>query len=239
MKSRIPSTNAFEDARDAMHRQMLSAVSHDLKTPLATIIGSLEIYTRMDARLTPEKKTMLIQSALGEAYRLDNFVTNILDMAKLEGNMVKTRTEKIDVAVVIKDTITKLGPKAEQSNIKISHQPGMIANTDPTLLGRALGILIDNAIKHAGKRSNITIECMKDERDLTIAVRDDGDGIPPAKLDEIFLKHTRFAKSDQQNAGTGLGLAICKQIMALISGSVTVKNIPTGGAEFMLRLSSA
>lgn len=236
MKSRVPSSNAFEEARDTMHRQMLSAVSHDLKTPLATIIGSLEIYTRMDARLTAEKKAMLIKSALGEAYRLDNFVTNILDMAKLEGNMVKIKQEKTDIAIVIKDTITKLGPKAEKSAIKIVHASGILVSTDPMLLGRALGILIDNAIKHAGKQPAITIECAKVDKELIIAVRDDGEGIPPEKIEEIFLKHTRFAKSDQQNAGTGLGLAICRQIMKLISGSVMVRNIPSGGAEFTLHL---
>lgn len=237
MKFEQPPQATIDATREAMHRQMLSAVSHDLKTPLSTIIGSLEIYTRMESRLTPEKKRSLMQSALSEAYRLDNFVTNILDMAKLEGQMVRVKEEKTDVFTIIKDSITKLGPKADKAKISITTPARSIfIYTDPMLLGRAIGIVIDNAIKYAGKDAMVTIECSADNGIVSIIVRDNGQGIPADKIEDIFLKHTRFAKTDLQNAGTGLGLAICRLIMELLSGSVTAKNTASGGAEFTLRL---
>ena len=226
----------FEEARERIHRQMLSAVSHDLKTPLATMIGSLEIYTRMEAKLPPEKKIALIKSALGEAYRLDSFVTNILDMAKLESGMAKIHLEACDLTRLIQDGITRLGPKSEKAQITLSATgtPRPV-RTDPMLLGRVVGILLDNALKHGGKEPLITISYGVDSQAAFIHVSDNGPGVIPEKMEEIFSKYTRFSKNDQQNAGTGLGLAICRLIMQLLSGTVTVRNAGSGGAEFMLK----
>lgn len=89
--------------KEALYRQMLSAVSHDLKTPLATIIGSLEVYTLLEAKLSEEKRRSLINSALSEAYRLDKFITNILDMAKLESRAVQPREEPANLTPLIRN----------------------------------------------------------------------------------------------------------------------------------------
>jgi K+-sensing histidine kinase KdpD len=231
------SEKVLDQAREAMHQKMLSVVSHDLKTPLVTIIGTLEIYTRMEEKLSSEKKASLIQSALGEAYRLDSFITNILDMAKLEGGMVKAKSEKTDLLMIVKDSIIKLGPKANKVTVHYpSPHDSFYLYTDAMLLGRAVGILLDNAIKHSRKSPTITIAFHTTEAKSCIYIRDNGVGIPEDKMEEIFLKHTRIAKSDQQNAGTGLGLAICRHIMTLLSGDVTVKNQESGGAEFTLTI---
>ena len=229
----------FEKTREQIHRQMLSAVSHDLKTPLATMIGSLEIFTRMEDKLSPEKKAMLINSALGEAYRLDNFITNILDMAKLEGGMVAIKRERVDMKSLVNDCITRLGPRGKTANIKLQPRNDTgIVTTDPMMFGRALGLLLDNALKHAGKTPEIIVSFGRAEDELMVQVCDNGTGIPAGKETEIFSKYTRFSRNDQQNAGTGLGLAICQQIMQLLSGSVTVHNLESGGACFTLRCPS-
>lgn len=230
----------FEEQREHIHRQMLSAVSHDLKTPLATMIGTLEIYTRMEERLTPEKKAALISSALGEAYRLDNFITNILDMAKLEGGMVKLRQEPADLRALVRDCLTRLGPRGKSENITLRQtNEGTTITTDPVLLGRAIGLIVDNALKHAGKQANIEIAYGCEGSNAVIAVSDNGPGIPAGKEEEIFCKYTRFSKNDQQNAGTGLGLAITRQMMQLLGGNVRVSNLPEGGARFTLTCPAA
>src|SRR3984885_4716957 len=87
----------LDDERERLHRQMLSSVSHDLKTPLASIIGSLEIYERMRNTLSAEKKQMLVETALQEAYRLDTFVTNILDMARLEEGKLRLQYSRVQL----------------------------------------------------------------------------------------------------------------------------------------------
>jgi len=229
----------FDESRETFHRQMLSTVSHDLKTPLATIIGSLEVYTRMADKLPEDKKRMLIQSAMGEAYRLDQFITNILDMAKLENGMVKIRSERNDLGALLQDCVIRLGPRAQKGTIEIkpSKSP-MVVQTDVMLLSRAVNILLDNALKHGGSQPHITVEYGQQDGENFIAVMDNGPGIDKGKEEEIFSKYTRFSKGDQKNAGTGLGLAICRQIMVLLSGTVTVKNMPENGVCFCLRFPS-
>lgn len=233
----------FEKEREHIHRKMLSAVSHDLKTPLATVIGSLEIYMRMDEKLAPDKKQQLLKSALTEAYRLDSFISNILDMAKLENHMVHVKSERCDLTTLLQDCIKKLGPKAtDKGNIYLAApNETSIVKTDPMLVGRAAGLLLDNALKHAGVKPNVVVEYGRvvESPDAFIRVKDNGPGIPAGKEEEIFSKYTRFNRSDQQNAGTGLGLAICRQIMVALGGGVEVKNNTGGGALFTLTFPAA
>src|SRR6202042_3378204 len=108
-----------ETERKRLHRKILSSVSHDLKTPLASIIGSLEVYDRMNGRLTENQQKSLIEVALQEAYRLDNFITNILDMAKLENGAVKLRHDKILVNSLLEDCITRLGNRLKASEVSV------------------------------------------------------------------------------------------------------------------------
>ncbi len=224
----------FDETRETFHRQMLSTVSHDLKTPLATIIGSLEVYTRMADKLPEDKKRMLIQSAMGEAYRLDQFITNILDMAKLENGMVKIRNERCDLGALLQDCVTRIGPRAQKGSIEVKPVAQVVAQTDMMLLSRAVNILLDNALKHGGTQPHITMEYGTEGDTHFIIVADNGPGIDAGKEEAIFSKYTRFSKGDQKNAGTGLGLAICRQLMCLLSGMVSVKNMPDGGVAFRL-----
>lgn len=235
-----PSINEdFEEAKERFHRQMLSAVSHDLKTPLATMIGSLEIFIRMEEKLTADKKNTLIKSALGEAYRLDGFVTNILDMAKLEGGMAKIHPETFDLKRLIEDSITRLGPKTEKATIKLLEVGNTTTvHTDPMLLGRVVGILLDNSLKHSGKDPIVTISYGVKNKKGFIIVNDNGPGIATEKMKEIFTKYARYSKNDQQNAGTGLGLSISRLIMQLLSGTVEAANAPEGGVSFTLNFAS-
>ncbi len=232
----MESSEDFEKIREQLHRQMLSAVSHDLKTPLATIIGSLEIYVRMASQLSKEKSEILINSALGEAYRLDNFITNILDMAKLESSMINVRFELIDIAYLIKDCITRMGPKGIESDITLQFEDGEQIVADPMLLSRAIGMILDNAIKHGGKNKPIHVYYNTTDDGFCIRVRDHGPGLPSGKEQDIFSKYTRFSKMDQQNAGTGLGLAICRRLVELQGGKVEGCNDPEGGALFSIML---
>jgi K+-sensing histidine kinase KdpD len=235
-KKSNPAADGFDATREQIHRQMLSTVSHDLKTPLATMIGSLEIYNRMEAKLTPEKRKMLIDSALHEAYRLDSFITNILDMAKFEGGMVTIRSATTDLKQLLEDCLLRLGPQRERGEIILNPIGELKVNTDAMLLGRAINLLIDNGLKHAGPQAKISVEYGHIDGNMVIRVRDQGPGIPDHMHEHIFSKYTRMNKADQQNAGTGLGLAICRQIMTNLGGTVQVANHPDGGAVFTLTI---
>jgi two-component system sensor histidine kinase KdpD len=226
----------IDQDRDRLHRQIFSSISHDLKTPLASIIGSLEIYERMIDRLSPAQQKSLIGVALQEAYRLDNFVTNILDMAKLENGMVKLRHEIVVIDRLIDDCIMRLGNRLKGTDICIERpSESLIAKTDATLLGRVLCLVLDNAVKYGGKPGTIRIiSGFSENKQGYIHIADNGAGIPESQIERIFEKYTRFAHGDQQNAGTGLGLTICRQIMGLLDGSVSATNGEQHGAIFTL-----
>jgi two-component system sensor histidine kinase KdpD len=237
---KIPETGpkSADTIREDLHRQILSTVSHDLKTPLATIIGSLEIYRKMYDKLSPEKRGSLIQASLSEAYRLDNFITNILDMTRLEAGTVRASPEACDMQQIIKDTITRLGPKGLAATVEITVTPPPVALvTDPMLLGRALGLVIENSLRHGsgGKEPVIEITAAPEADMYAVHVRDHGAGIPDNRLEDIFAKYTRYNNSDYQNAGTGLGLAITRELMTTISGNISAQNHPSGGALFALK----
>ena len=232
------STDDFEKQREAIHRNMLSSVSHDLKTPLASVIGSLEIHERMKDKLPQDKKEALIATALQEAYRLDNFVTNILEMAKLEHNMVKVQKEDCHIDALIRDCLTKLGHRLKDVTVNISSNESQdIVRSDATLLSRAVLQVLDNAVKYGGKPTVIDIDYghhQQNKKMYVIRIRDNGKGIPPNLHETIFEKYTRFAKQDQQAAGTGLGLSITRHILKLLGGTVLASDSPAGGSVFTL-----
>lgn len=228
---------SIEAQREQMHRQMLSSVSHDLKTPLASVIGSLEIYLRMQHQLPAEKLQTLLETALHEAYRLDHFVTNILDMAKLENGMVQPRMESCHLRQMLQDCIERMRPNLHNADIQLqSSLTDLVVTTDGNLLGRAVNLLLDNALKHGGTPAKIILGFEQSGTSAIITIRDYGAGIPPDKLDEIFDKYTRLSRQDHQKAGTGLGLAISRTIAALLRGTVTAENMGDQGARFTLTI---
>lgn len=231
---------SHDEIREYLHRQMLSSVSHDLKTPLATIIGSLEVMTMLSDKLPEEKKKSLISSALTEAFRLDYFITNILDMAKFEAHAVKPRFETTRLSQMINDSMTRLGPLKTRGEIDIRPLTSQDElRTDPMLGSRAIGLVVHNAFKHGVPRggsegARVEVEYGVWPHEAFVRVRDHGDGVPVDKQAAIFDKYIRLTRSDQQNAGTGLGLTICQHIMHELTGRIDVTNHPDGGAMFTL-----
>jgi two-component system sensor histidine kinase KdpD len=236
-KAAATSKTAFDEQREQMHRQLFTAVSHDLKTPLSSMIGSLEIYQRLHGKLDAAKCEALIDTALQEAYRLDNFVSNILDMAKLESGIVTLRKTGFDLETLIRDCLTSLDNRLKGLQVTL-HRDAVAAvegTGDTTLICRALTLLIDNAVRYGGAPPAIDIYFGAMAPNLLrITVADNGKGVPAAQKEKVFEKYTRFAKSDSQNAGTGLGLPICRAVMKVMGGTVEIDNHHTGGARFTL-----
>lgn len=236
MQTMKDESGALNAERERMHQAMLSSVSHDLKTPLASIIGSLEIYQRMHAKLSEDQRTALISTALAESYRLDNFITNILDMARLENGLVVMRKDTVRLESLLRDVITKLGPRIDKAQVILpASYPGEEIVTDAVLFARVIAIILDNAVKHGAYPITVASMMSANGKELLLTIRDEGVGIASGKEEAIFSKYTRFAKSDRQHAGTGLGLSICREIMRLLGGSVTV--MPSAiGAQFVVAL---
>ena len=230
-------SDSFEQEREKLHRAVLTSVSHDLKTPLTCIIGALEVYERTKEKLTLEKKNTLINTALQEAYRLDSFITNILDMARLESGAVKVKKELCVMDLLLEDCLILLGRRLQRMRvISIKAIPATFpVTTDPVLLMRAICIVMDNAARYASLHPVIGVEYERIGEQVIIRVQDNGPGIPESKMEEIFSKYARFALQDHKHSGTGLGLPICREIMRLLDGTVTAANRAGGkGAVFTL-----
>ncbi len=213
---------------------LLSSVSHDLKTPLASIIGSLSVYHGMFDSLPDKQKRELTETALDEAQRLDSFITNILDMTRIESGHVQFKSEWVDVHPVLRRVVRRLQQRLRNHNMVLPDADAAEVRTDPILLEQILQNLIDNAAKYTPEGSDITVAYSNDGDDYRIHIRDNGPGIPEEKLESIFDKYARLQQTDSKVAGTGLGLAIVKAIMEEQGGQISVRNQDGGGAEFTL-----
>lgn len=223
------------DEREKLRTNLLSSVSHDLKTPLAAILGSLSVHRSMYDKLPEEQRRELTDAALAEAQRLDSFITNIIDLAKIESGAVKFKREWQSPEDLVSRVKKRLRMRLANHALVV-HAPASAfeVELDPVTSEQALMNVIDNAIKYTPESS--TIEVMFETRDqhLLLHVRDHGAGIPEDAKERIFDKYTRLQRQDSQVAGTGLGLALARAAMRGQGGEVSVSTHPEGGAIFTL-----
>jgi two-component system sensor histidine kinase KdpD len=225
----------LREEREKLRALLLSSVSHDLKTPLAAVIGALSVYQTMGEKLPEEHRSTLLTTALEEAQRLDNFITNILDMTRLESGAVQFRAEWVSVEELMRKVERRMKARLRNHVLTI-HSPKTSAeiHIDSTSIEQVLQNLLDNAVKYTRQGTQLELSAETDGSQLLIHLRDHGDGIPPGKLAAIFDKYERIKKTDSQVAGTGLGLSISRIIMHAQGGTVEAANHPKGGAVFTL-----
>lgn len=221
--------------RERLRSMLLSSVSHDLKTPLASVIGSLSVYHSMRDKLPEERLMMLTRTALEEAQRLDSFITNILDMTRLESGDIVFKREWIDPMEMLLRVRKRIRPRLREQTINILPMREHVEiEADVMMSEQVLQNLLDNAIKYSPSGSEIDLGMRLADGGLVIEVRDRGKGIPEDKHEHVFDKYSRLKMEDSRVAGTGLGLAISRSIMESQEGTIRVSNHPDGGAIFTL-----
>lgn len=228
----------LSEEREKLRALLLSSVSHDFKTPLAGIIGALSVHRSLGKRLSEQKRDELIETAIEEAQRLDNFITNILDMTRLESGNIQFRKEWHNVKSMIEHVTERMQNRCKQHMVVVEPcPPGIEVCLDIMMTEQVIQNLIDNACKYTAAGSRIEIACRIDADDgFLFEIRDNGAGIPTAELELIFNKYSRLHKKDSQVAGTGLGLAIARSVMKSQGGWITAANHSEGGAVFTLCL---
>ncbi len=225
----------IREEREKLRTMLLSSVSHDLKTPLVSIIGGLSTYHQMYDILSDEHKLSLTQTALDEAERLENFITNILDMTRLESGAVNIKQDWHQIDNIIRRVVKRMQSRLRQHTVNVD-MPEMPVEffCDELLFEQTLQNLLDNAAKYTPLGSDIFITLNKLDGHYRLEIRDTGPGVPEEKFESIFDKYERLKSSDGTVAGTGLGLSICKAIMEAHGGDITVRNHPEGGAVFSI-----
>lgn len=228
----------ISEEREKLRVMLLSSVSHDLKTPLASIIGALSAHQTLGNKLKPEKHIELIEGSLEEARRLDSFITNILDMTRLETGNIKFKQEWCGLSQFMEDLHKRMLHRLKNRplNIEMPMTP-VDVYMDVIMTGQVVQNLLDNACKYTPHGSPIDISWNNENGNgITCSIRDHGEGVPEAQFTHIFDKFARLHKKDSQTAGTGLGLAIAKTVMESQGGWIKVNNHPEGGAIFTFYL---
>ena len=204
--------------RDRLRGALLSSVSHDLRTPLTAIIGAA---AELHRGATPE----LIATIESEAQRLNRFIVNLLDMARVEAGALDMRVEPVDLADAVAGAAQDARHALEGHAIELDVAPNLpLVRTDPQLLHHCLLNLLDNAGRYADPGTAITIRGVHRYGTLTLAILDRGPGIPPGREAEIFETFRRIEGSDRHVGGTGLGLAIVKAFAEAMGMTVAARN---------------
>ncbi len=234
-------TTAAESER--LRSALLSSVSHDLRTPLASILGSVTSLRQLGDRMPTSDQAELLATIEEETTRLTQFVSNLLDMTRLEAGVLDIRRDWIDVADVIRGAAERGHKIMQARKIDLRLEPGLpLVKGDATLLEQVIFNLIDNAHKYSPASSVTTISATRQGTGgVAIHVIDQGSGIPPDALERVFDKFYRIAGDDGRAPGTGLGLAIAAGVIKAMGGEISARSpIAKGsGTEISIVLPAA
>lgn len=221
--------------RDRLRAALLSSVSHDLRTPLTSVLGALR---EMKAATPDQAEHLAI--ARGEAERLHRFVGNLLDMVRMEAGSLQQTIEPVDLAEAVAGAVHDLRGALADHAVKLDISPELpFVLVDPQLFHHCLINLIENAAKYGNPGSPITLAARREPGALTLMVIDEGPGLPPGQELRIFETFTRLEGSDRKG-GTGLGLAIVKGFAEAMGLTVSAANRADGaGASFAIRFDEA
>lgn len=219
-----------------MQKQFLSDVSHELKTPMSAIIGSVEILKR-DGMESPEIFNEFMDILLKESYRMQNIINDILELSRLDQTKVSLDYQELDVKAVVKESMDLFEPLAKEKHLSLIYHNQI---KEPLILDYStVKTILSNFISNAIKYSNegiITIKTKKEDDTFILSVQDEGIGIPKNKLNYIYDRFYQVDKSRSSKISTGLGLSIVKKIIELNQGTIDVESSAGIGSTFIVKL---
>lgn len=220
---------------ERLRNSLLSSVSHDLRTPLASITGAASLLVEPVAAMREETKQELAESILDESDRLNRLVGNLLDLTRLEAGAIQLTKELQPIEEVIGVVLERMERLLREHPVKVDIPADLPpVPIDSLLLQQVLINLLDNAIKFSPEGSEIELRCRRTGLNLILELADRGPGIPAGEEKRIFDK---FHRADAEGrTGSGIGLAICRGIVDLHGGAITAENRPGGGATMRVVL---
>uniref|UniRef100_UPI00286A1AD7 sensor histidine kinase n=1 Tax=Phenylobacterium sp. TaxID=1871053 RepID=UPI00286A1AD7 len=206
---------------DKLRSALLNSVSHDLRTPLSTVLGAVTTLIDFGKAMKPAVRDDLMLSIREEAERLNRYVGDLLDMTRIEGGALKTRRDWTDVRDVLAAAIARVERRLETRKLSrdFPAQLSMVM-ADPSLLEQALVNILENAIAYSPDGSTIETAAYEDRGNVVISIEDEGRGIPTAELERVFERFRRMEEASDRGKGAGLGLAISKGFVEAMGGRI-------------------
>jgi signal transduction histidine kinase len=221
---------------EQLKNNFISLISHDLKTPIAkiqAIVDRLLASPQLSEALSKDLNTLR-----GSSLELHKYIQSILRVVRVESRDFRIFKEAADINELLVDAIVKLNPLAAEKNIEISTQlePLFSIEVDRTLIQEVFLNLIENAIKYTPNQGLICIRTLETEKDIIIQIKDNGEGIQPDEIDNIFGKFVRGRNQDLKTKGTGLGLYLVKYFIEKHGGFIQLKSELNKGTEVLISL---
>lgn len=231
---RVKRTVESERLRSAL----LTSISHDLKTPLASVLGAASTMRDLAGALSDSEKRDLLATVIDESERLNRFIANLLDMTKLESGAIVPNTALHDLSEIVGSALrraTKILTAHKVELLPAAELP--MLELDAVLFEQVLFNLLDNAAKYSPPGTTIAIKSRRERDQVVLEIADEGAGIPPDELESVFDKFYRAQKGDHVRPGTGLGLAISRGFVEAMGGTVSAANrSDRSGAVLTIRL---
>lgn len=239
MAERITSQLSRLKEQDALRRELVAHISHDLRTPLASLQGYLETLQMKQGELAPDMRTEYLGIALRQSERLTGLVQGLFELARLEAKETRPRREVFPIAELLQDVAQKFRLKADEAGVHLDVEtpPAVLFVTaDIALTERVLDNLLGNAIDHTPAEGRVSISLASADGQVAVTVSDTGPGISAQDLPRIFEPFYRAGATAGEGGHAGLGLAIARRIVELQEGQLTVSSPPGGGSAFTFTL---
>lgn len=226
---------------ERLREALLSSVSHDLRTPLASIIGAATTLRDLGSELRDTQRHDLLDTVIDESSRLNRFVQNLLDMTRIGYGALKPRATWVDLREIVGPAIRSLANAYPEHRVTLDISDALPQVwTDAVLLERVFFNLLDNAAKYAPASEPITLTIRAESQhapgQAIITIEDHGPGIPPNQREQVFDMFHRVQRGDSSPAGTGMGLAICRGLMLALGGNIVVQAGASHGTRMILTL---
>jgi len=223
---------------ERLRSALLTSISHDLKTPLAAVLGAASALRDLGGKLGDAEKADLLATVIDESERLNRFIANLLDMTKLESGAISPNVALHDVAEIVGSALRRASRILSDHRVELELAPDLpMLELDAVLFEQVLFNLLDNAAKYAPPGSRILMQSWRDVDNVCLRVLDEGSGISATDLDHVFDKFYRAQKTDHVRAGTGLGLAISRGFVEAMHGTIVAANrTDRSGAAFTISL---
>jgi PAS domain S-box-containing protein len=221
-------------ALDEMKDTFLQAVSHDLRTPLAAILGLAVTLERSDLQLDPAESRRMAGRIAENAHKLDRLVTDLLDLDRLARGIVEPTLHPTDVGELV-ERVVAVSDLAAAGRVSVEAPP-VVANVDAAKIERIVENLLSNAARHTPEDARVWVRVAPHEAGVVIVVEDDGPGVPAQLREQVFEPFRQGPESPDDAPGVGVGLALVGRFAELMGGRAWVEDRPGGGASFRVYL---